>query len=284
MSESASNGLNPPVQVQVHPLPVRLLKVPKAVADRWNQAQPSEILGHIVRERKMERLVLPHTPASSSMGVDGSSIRQYKVQSKPTEGVYVKGIATQGGEAVMSLEGEVQTTSTLVPFSDDLAAQQKLKKRVQLAQPERRVQTIETNPNERTSGVHQPRLFSYYKPDVAIRAGGPGGDDDDSSDEGRPAPARAAVAQQASRKPPSKQRDPPMDPDKLKDVLFRLFESQDAWNIKDLVGRTNQPHTHLKSVVELIADNDKQPGDKKQYYRLKPEFSTAHPAKRVRYE
>ena len=33
-----------------------------------------------------------------------------------------------------------------------------------------------------------------------------------------------------------------MDPDKLKDVLFRLFESQDAWNIKDLVSRTNQPH------------------------------------------
>lgn len=62
----------------------------------------------------------------------------------------------------------------------------------------------------------------------------------------------------------------------LLDVLFKLFEEYEYWSLKGLKGRTKQPESYLKEVLDEIADLIKK-GPYSMKYSLKPEYRNRKP-------
>ncbi|MCO5551439.1 hypothetical protein L7F22_004942 [Adiantum nelumboides] len=57
----------------------------------------------------------------------------------------------------------------------------------------------------------------------------------------------------------------------LEDLVFKLFEQQPYWTLKQLVGETQQPEAFLKEVMSEICIYNKR-GPNQGKYELKPEF------------
>jgi len=63
-----------------------------------------------------------------------------------------------------------------------------------------------------------------------------------------------------------------MNEDELHSLLFRLFETQEKWILKDLIRETDQPTGHLKRSLDALCEYKRDVGEGVGTYRLKPEY------------
>ncbi|PRP77949.1 TFIIF subunit [Planoprotostelium fungivorum] len=73
-----------------------------------------------------------------------------------------------------------------------------------------------------------------------------------------------------SRKPPVEKRTRMAEKD-LQNEIFSAFEESEYWSLTQLVERTKQPAQYLRSVLELVAEQNKA-GPYKTLFQLKEEY------------
>ncbi|XP_057784596.1 uncharacterized protein LOC131001960 [Salvia miltiorrhiza] len=63
------------------------------------------------------------------------------------------------------------------------------------------------------------------------------------------------------------------DPEEMEKIMFRLFEKQPNWTLKQLVQKTDQPEQFLKDMLKLLCVYNNK-GANQGTYELKPEYRT----------
>ncbi|XP_051121538.1 uncharacterized protein LOC127244963 [Andrographis paniculata] len=61
------------------------------------------------------------------------------------------------------------------------------------------------------------------------------------------------------------------DPDEMEKILFKLFEKQPNWTLKNLIQRTDQPEQFLKDMLKVLCVYNNK-GANQGSYELKPEY------------
>ncbi|CAN1173646.1 General transcription factor IIF subunit 2 [Linum perenne] len=101
--------------------------------------------------------------------------------------------------------------------------------------------------------------------------------DNDNGTHMRPMPGMMTTSfsvHQEKKKPPAKASDTKRtrrDRGEMEDIMFKLFERQPNWTLRQLIQETDQPELFLKDILkELCVYNNK--GSNQGSYELKPEY------------
>ncbi|KDP25732.1 hypothetical protein JCGZ_23953 [Jatropha curcas] len=98
--------------------------------------------------------------------------------------------------------------------------------------------------------------------------------DNDTGSHMRPMPLFIASTPNEKKKPPAKATDTKRtrrDRGEMEDIMFKLFERQSNWTLRQLIQETDQPEQFLKDILkELCVYNNK--GTNQGSYELKPEY------------
>ncbi|KAG8657479.1 general transcription factor IIF subunit 2 [Manihot esculenta] len=98
--------------------------------------------------------------------------------------------------------------------------------------------------------------------------------DNDNGSHMRPMPLMITSGSSEKKKPPPKATDTKRtrrDRGEMEDIMFKLFERQSNWTLRQLIQETDQPEQFLKDILkELCVYNNK--GTNQGSYQLKPEY------------
>ncbi|XP_015583911.1 general transcription factor IIF subunit 2 isoform X2 [Ricinus communis] len=98
--------------------------------------------------------------------------------------------------------------------------------------------------------------------------------DNDNGSHMRPMPLMIASGSNDKKKPPAKATDVKRtrrDRGEMEAIMFKLFERQPNWTLRQLIQETDQPEQFLKDILkELCVYNNK--GTNQGSYELKPEY------------
>ncbi|CAI9091087.1 OLC1v1026013C2 [Oldenlandia corymbosa var. corymbosa] len=101
--------------------------------------------------------------------------------------------------------------------------------------------------------------------------------DDDSGQHLRPMPGMVAIkasGHQEKRKMPvkgSEMKRTRRGKDEMEEIMFKLFERQPNWTLKQLIQETDQPEQFMKDMLKLLCVYNNK-GSNQGTYELKPEY------------
>ncbi|KAI8922872.1 transcription initiation factor IIF, beta subunit-domain-containing protein [Entophlyctis helioformis] len=232
-------------KVDAHTTRVWLVKVPKFLADKWNDVgarNPGSQLGTLKVNKAMSKATLhvPETPWSATVP------KNYNLEftNMHPQNVYVFSESAMG--KAVGVVGTVQHEATVMPIIDD--EYQRIMKR-------------RTNDASTSSRVVK-RMDDRSAESKRLLASS--GDSWNASLEGFQKKKGTGTLDKRERMPRNE----------LLDTLFALFAEYKYWNFKGLVDRTQQPQSWLKEVLNELCVLNKR-GPYNGMYELKPEFMTS---------
>ncbi|KAL8270400.1 hypothetical protein Esti_005629 [Eimeria stiedai] len=226
-----------------------LIKVPKFVAESW-RGFSSESMAGVITEEKGKQVLLVRDPAT------GGAARLEALNLSNDAAVVLQ----KNGKHILDVIGEVALRTNFQPKLDPLY-QQVLRGRHEAEDLQQGRGTIEEM--RRDPGLDSLHtLFQFYTPkassslsvDEAVRRGG---------------------LESVARAKAKQKKGAVLDTDSLKVRLFRMFEAagSSGLQLKQIATQTQQPLSHVKAVVEEIAEQRKRVTDRKSVYFLKQQYN-----------
>ncbi|KAA0065193.1 hypothetical protein IC582_006471 [Cucumis melo] len=228
---------------------VWLMKCPLLVAKSWQAHPPSDPL-------PLAKVILSLDPLQS----DESSSLQFKMEMAGTEtGNVPKSFSlnmfkdfvpmcvfSEASQGKVSMEGKVEHKFDMKPHSENLEMYGKLcRERTNKSMVKnRQIQVID---NDR--GVHMRPMPGM----VGLISS-------TSKEKKKVAPVKQSDVKRTRR-----------DRGELEDIMFKLFERQPNWALKQLVQETDQPAQFLKEILNELCVYNKR-GTNQGTYELKPEY------------
>eukprot|EP00920_Eleutheroschizon_duboscqi_P001082 GHVT01002629.1.p1 GENE.GHVT01002629.1~~GHVT01002629.1.p1 ORF type:complete len:360 (-),score=134.60 GHVT01002629.1:534-1613(-) len=287
---------------------IQLIKVPKFVADVWNQAEHHSIVGllHKPTNSQTSSSSSPSSssssPSSSSASSSSSSSSSSSVvpelivpmslgscsaspSSRPSSSspapfgpVRILRCVSRADECRLILQSRAHPKSTSADIVGEIRNTwqfvPKLDRSYTMMVKQRH---LDTDVNKSRTTIEEGRqALSVDSSQTLFRYYNPArpsasGEDDKTAEFGG---TRSAVASQRGRGR-AVRRQPTLSEDSLKLKVFRALEAVGAEGVqlKDLVRQMDQPYNFVKSVVESIAEQKKRLSDKKMVYVLLSQFN-----------
>ncbi|KAL6216216.1 PREDICTED: transcription initiation factor IIF subunit beta [Fragaria vesca subsp. vesca] len=228
---------------------VWLMKLPQAVAKSWNSHPSSD-------PHPVAKVVLSLDPLET----DETAAVQFKMEVAPTEtGMKPKSysmnmskdfipmcVFSEANQGKISVEGKVEHKFDMKPHGTNFEEYGKLcRERTNKSMiKNRQIQVID---NDR--GVHMRPMPGM----IGLISTNP-------KDKKKPVPVKQSDVKRTRR-----------DRGELEDIMFKLFERQPNWALKQLVQETDQPAQFLKEILNELCVYNKR-GTNQGTYELKPEY------------
>lgn len=225
-----------------------LIKVPKFVAESWHSAPGDAVVG-VLKEQDGKQVLVVRDPAT------GGACK--------LEGIWIANdsavVLQRNGKHLLDVIGEVSSRTNFQPKLDQ-RYQQVLRERhaaEDLRKGRGTVEEMRRDPG--LDSLHT--LFQFYTPRAPSL----------SADDG----AKRGGLECVSRAKAKQKKGAMLDADSLKVKLFKMFDAAGAagLQLKQISTQTQQPLSHVKMVVEEIAEQRKRASDRKSVYFLKQQYN-----------
>ncbi|BBM98477.1 transcription initiation factor TFIIF subunit beta [Marchantia polymorpha subsp. ruderalis] len=246
-AEEKTGGLTgPSIETQRAERNIWLLKVPNAVAYHWKQPPP--ILGKLILS--LDPMGDPDDPNTTQFTMDVSAKdpdappKSYDLNF--TKDVVPMHIFSETSQGKIAVEGKVEHKFDMKPTSLGDEEYRKLC-RERLNKSLVKSRTLQRLENDRGSFM-RPMPMAMWSSTGA-------------KDKKKPIPPPKQPEGKRIRR----------ERNELEDIVFKLFERQPNWTLKQLVQETDQPVAFLKEVLNDLCIYNKR-GANQGTYELKPEY------------
>ncbi|KAL3701931.1 hypothetical protein R1sor_019953 [Riccia sorocarpa] len=243
--EKSGGNTGPSVETQRAERNIWLLKVPNAVSYQWKQPPP--VLGKLILS--VDPMGDPDDPNTTQFLMDvagkdpdGPS-KSYDLNF--TKDVVPMHIFSETPQGKIAVEGKVEHKFDMKPSSIGDEEYRKLC-RERLNKSLVKTRTLQRLENDRGSYMRPMPMATFPLP---------------TKDKKKPiAPPKQPEGKRIRR-----------ERNELEDIVFKLFERQSNWSLKQLVHETDQPVAFLKEVLNDLCIYNKR-GANQGTYELKPEY------------
>lgn len=232
---------------------VWLMKCPLFVAKSWQKAQAAQDSHPVAKVVVSLDPLLADDPSSLQFNMEmaghdfGNMPKSYSLNM--FKDFVPMSVFSETTEGKLAAEGKVEHKFDMNPHNTNMEEYRKLcRERTNKSMVKnRQIQVID---NDR--GVHMrpmpPGMFSLTAPS------------NNSKDKRKAMPVKAPDVKRTRR-----------DRGELEDIMFKLFERQPNWALKQLVQETDQPAQFLKEILNELCVYNKR-GTNQGTYELKPEY------------
>lgn len=217
---------------------VWLVKVPKYLANSWKNAEQQAELGKLLIPKQDSDKQPIKFISNKNLHKNGTETlpSEHHLSLLPTTHQQMV-VLGQSDQDKISFEGDVKTRAEMRPTADISYMKHKAQSIRNAAKPNRVTQILE-------------KEVASYKPRGA---------------------AQLALEAEQRRKKDEAKKTIREDKEIVQERLFRAFEKQQYYNIKDLVRLTNQSTPYLKEILKEIC-NYCSSGSHKNTWEMKPEY------------
>lgn len=227
---------------------VWLMKVPRALAGEWQAPGPGG--GQEVGRIRMQFDPLQGTDATEFMlqltaRADAAAARPGKYRLNYVPDHIPMHVFSESQQGKVVVEGKVENKFDLQPITDDRTYRAIVSDREKkYSTPKRQLQVWQGGTGHVTVPLPGDNLAAFNK------------------DKRKP---------QAAAVRPFENKRVRMERADLEPLLFRLFEEQPSWSLKQLVETTNQPNQYIKEVLNELCTFNKR-GASQGTWTLRPEY------------
>ncbi|KAL8429978.1 hypothetical protein Efla_000791 [Eimeria flavescens] len=231
-------------------VPLSLIKVPKFVAESWRSAASAEAVVGVLSEENGKQVLVVRDPATGgACKLEALSLANELALVLQRNGKHLL-------DVISELTGRTNFQPKLDPLYQKVRGEQKM---VSFCAAGRgTVEEMRRDPG--LDSLHT--LFQFYTPKApsssVLEDGG-----------------KRGAFESAARAKAKQRKGALMDSDSLKVRLFKMFEAAGTagLQLKQIAAQTQQPLSHVKTVVEEIAEQRKRMSDRKSVYFLKPQYN-----------
>ncbi|XP_026191389.1 uncharacterized protein LOC34619873 [Cyclospora cayetanensis] len=229
-----------------------LIKVPKFVAESWRSAVADATAGILKNDNGKQVLIVRDPLTGGACHLESIFLQNDKSL-----------VLQKNGKQLLDVIGELQSRTNFQPKLDHRYQQVLHKRHVAEDLHKSRGTVEEMRRDPGLDSLHT--LFQFYTPRASLSA-------EENAKRGLESISRAKAKQK---------RGAVLDADSLKVKLFKMFDAAGAsgLQLKQIASQTQQPLSHVKMIVEEIAEQRKRLSDRKAVYFLKQQYSIVQKGK-----